>query len=405
MTAPQADLRRALRRAERGRQLTAFLMVLPLLVFLGVVFVAPIATTLVKSVASPDVGAALPQTTAMLLAWDGETAPDEAMAAVLVPEIAAAYAAKTIAGAATRINEEQPGLRSVMMKAGRAATDMQPPYLAALTALDPQWAETGRWRHLQAAATPYTARYLLAVLDLRRDEGGRIIQVAPDQTLYLTYLKRTLVISLSVTLLCIAIGYPVAYFAAHARPGVARVVLACVLLPFWISVLVRTAAWMTLLQKEGVLNALMLKLGLIDSPAELIFNRLGVYIAMVHVLLPFVVLPVYNAMRTIPAAHVMAAMSLGARPFAAFRTVYLPQSLPGVSAGALLVFILALGYYITPALVGGAQDQMLSYLITQFALNLGNWGMASAAAGLLLLTTFIVYFVFQKAFGARGFTV
>lgn len=404
MTAPATDLRRALRRAERGRQVTAFLMVLPLLAFLGVVFVAPIVTTLVKSVASPDVGAALPNTTALLMQWDGRAPPDEAMAAILVPEIAKAYADKSIAGAAARINEEQPGLRSVMMKAGRAAEKMQPPYLAALTDLDPEWAGAARWRHLQAAATPYTARYLLAVLDLQRNDAG-IAAVPPDQALYLTYLKRTLVISLSVTLLCIAIGYPVAYFAAHARPVVARIVLACVLLPFWISVLVRTAAWMTLLQKEGVLNGLMIKLGLIDTPLELIFNRLGVYIAMVHVLLPFVVLPTYNAMRTIPAAHVMAAMSLGARPFAAFRTVYLPQSLPGVSAGALLVFILALGYYITPALVGGPQDQMLSYLITQFALNLGNWGMASAAAGLLLLTTFIVYFVFQKAFGARGFTV
>lgn len=405
MSAPQADLRRAMRRAERGRQLTAFLMVLPLLAFLGVVFVAPIATTLTKSIASPDVSNALPQTSAMLLNWDGTSPPTEDMAAIMVPEIAGAYAAKTIAAAATRINEEQPGMRSVMMRAAREAGEMQPPYLQALTDLDPAWAETERWVHLQATATPYTARYLLAVLDLRRDQGGVIAAVPPDQALYLDYLKRTLVISLSVTLLCIVIGYPVAYFAAHARPVTARIVLACVLLPFWISVLVRTAAWMTLLQREGMVNSFLLKAGLIDAPLELIFNRLGVYIAMVHVLLPFVVLPTYNAMRTIPAAHVMAAMSLGARPFAAFRTVYLPQSLPGVSAGALLVFILALGYYITPALVGGAQDQMLSYLITQFALNLGNWGMASAAAGLLLLTTIVVYVVFRKAFGARGFTV
>lgn len=405
MSVPQADLRRALRRAERGRQLSAFLMVLPLLAFLGIVFVAPIATTLLKSVASPDVSNALPRSSAMLMAWDGTSPPTEEMAAILVPEIAGAYADKTIAGAATRINEEQPGLRSVIMRAARAAPDMEPPYLEALIALDPAWGEIGHWKHFQSAATPYTARYLLAVLDLRRDQDGAVTQAPPDQALYLDYLKRTLVISLSVTLLCILIGYPVAYFAAHAGPVVARIVLACVLLPFWISVLVRTAAWMTLLQREGMVNTFLIKIGLIDAPLELIFNRLGVYIAMVHVLLPFVVLPTYNAMRTIPAAHVMAAMSLGARPFAAFRTVYLPQSLPGVSAGALLVFILALGYYITPALVGGAQDQMLSYLITQFALTLGNWGMASAAAGLLLLTTFIVYVVFRKAFGARGFTV
>jgi putative spermidine/putrescine transport system permease protein len=405
MSAPRSDLRRALSRAERGRQLTAFLMVLPLLAFLGAVFIAPIVTTLMKSVASPDVSAALPESTKMLMAWDGSSPPSEALAEVLVGELAVAYAAKTIAGAATRINEEQTGLRSEIMSAARHAKEMRPPYLQALIDLDPAWAEIERWKFLQSAATPYTARYLLAVLDLQRTHDGLIASVPADQALYLDYLSRTLVISLSVTLLCIVIGYPVAYFAAHARPLTARIVLACVLLPFWISVLVRTAAWMTLLQREGLVNALLLKLGIIDAPLELIFNRLGVYIAMVHVLLPFVVLPTYNAMRTIPAAHVMAAKSLGARPFTAFRTVYLPQSLPGVSAGALLVFILALGYYITPALVGGSHDQMLSYLITQFALNLGNWGMASAAAGLLLVTTFIIYVVFRKAFGARGFTV
>jgi putative spermidine/putrescine transport system permease protein len=405
MSAPHTPLRRALRRAERGRQLKAVLLVLPLLAFLGAVFVAPIATTLFKSVSSPEVSKVLPASAAMLIAWDGRSPPDEAMAAVFIPEIAQAYAGKTIAGAATRFNEEQPGLRSTVMKAARAADTLAPPYLEALVALDPDWAGAERWRHLKAAASPYTARYLLSVLDLRQDGDGGVSAVPPDQALYLDYLKRTLSISLSVTVLSILIGYPVAYFAAHARPVVARIVLACVLLPFWISVLVRTAAWMTLLQKEGIVNSVMLRLGLIDTPVELIFNRLGVYIAMVHVLLPFVVLPTYNVMRTIPAAHVMAALSMGARPFAAFRTVYLPQSLPGVSAGALLVFILALGYYITPALVGGAQDQMLSYLITQFALNLGNWGMASAAAGLLLLTTFLCYFIFRKAFGARGFTV
>ena len=126
---------------------------------------------------------------------------------------------------------------------------------------------------------------------------------------------------------------------------------------------------------------------------------------MIHVLLPFVVLPIYSVMRNINPAHIRAALSLGAPPWKAFITVYLPQSLPGVSAGALLAFILALGYYITPILVGGASDQMLSYLVTQFALELGNWNMAGAAATLLLVSTLISYAIFRMLFGARNFSL
>ena len=185
-----------------------------------------------------------------------------------------------------------------------------------------------------------------------------------------------------------------------AGKTVGRVLFLLVLLPF--SVLVRTAAWVVLLQKEGILNGAMLAVGLISEPKQLIFNRLGVYIAMVHVLLPFLVLPLYSVMKSIPRDHVRAAASLGAGPVSAFATVYFPQTIPGLGAGCLLVFILAIGFYITPALVGGSSDQMISGIISELALGTANWGLASALALLLLCCIAIIYPVFGRYAGATG---
>jgi putative spermidine/putrescine transport system permease protein len=294
-------------------------------------------------------------------------------------------------------------MRSLVMQAARKADTLTPPYRATFAAIDPRWDDIATWRAMRSAAGPLTPRYLLQVLDLEREWDGSIVRVPPDRAVYIGYLARTFWMSIVVTLLCIAIGYPLAFYAAHCRPLARTLVLAAVLLPFLVSVLVRTAAWIVVLQKNGIVNSLLLRLGLVDQPLPLIFDRFGVYVVMVHVLLPFLVLPLYSVMRTIPALHMRAASSLGATPLSAFLSVYLPQSLPGLSAGALLVFILSLGYYTTPALVGGPGDQMLSSLVTEFALEIGNWGMASAAATLLLVSTLISYLVFARLFGARGF--
>jgi putative spermidine/putrescine transport system permease protein len=175
-----------------------------------------------------------------------------------------------------------------------------------------------------------------------------------------------------------------------------------VLLPFWVSLLVRTAAWVVLLQKEGIINGALLSLGLIDQPQQLIFNRIGVYIAMVHILLPFLVLPLYSVMKSIPRNQVRAAASLGANPLSAFLTIYLPQTIPGLAAGALLVFILAIGFYVTPTLVGGSGDQMISGIIAELALGTANWGLASALALVLLCCVGIIYPVFGRYAGATG---
>ena len=177
---------------------------------------------------------------------------------------------------------------------------------------------------------PITDFYLLAALDLRRDANDAIVGAPPEQTVFRSVLVRTLWISAAVTLMCLVLGYPVAFFIAQQPPSRASLLLFLVLLPFWTSLLVRTVAWVVLLQREGILNNLLVSLGLITEPIRMIFNRFAVYVAMVHVLLPFMVLPLYAVMRGVSPTYVRAASSLGARPATAFRRVYLPQTLPGV---------------------------------------------------------------------------
>jgi len=234
-----------------------------------------------------------------------------------------------------------------------------------------------------------------------KSADGSIVGAPPEQRVFRSVLVRTLWISAMVTLICLVLGYPVAYVIASQPPGRAAVLLFLVLLPFWTSLLVRTVAWVVLLQREGVLNSLFLSLGIVNEPLKMIFNRFAVYVAMVHVLLPFMVLPIYAVMRSIPSTYVRAATSLGAKPFTAFRRVYMPQTLPGIAAGCLMVFIQALGYYITPALVGGADDQMISYFIAFYASRTVNWGMAAALSIMLLAATLALYAVYNRLVGVE----
>jgi putative spermidine/putrescine transport system permease protein len=202
-----------------------------------------------------------------------------------------------------------------------------------------------------------------------------------------------------VTLLCIVLGFPVAYLLATQPPRRANLLMILVLLPFWTSLLVRTAAWIVLLQEHGIVNNALIWLGIVDAPIRLIYNRIGVYIAMTHILLPFLILPLYSVMKGIKRSYMQAAVSLGASPTEAFIRIYLPLTLPGIGAGSLLVFILALGYYITPALVGGAADQMISYFIAFYTSDTVNWGMASALGTVLLIATLVLYWVYDRLIG------
>jgi putative spermidine/putrescine transport system permease protein len=241
--------------------------------------------------------------------------------------------------------------------------------------------------------------FLLAAVDLRSDATGAIVAAPKEEAIFVHVLARTLTIAAGVTLLCLVLGYPLAYVLAHAPARIANVLLVFVLLPFWTSLLVRTSAWIVLLQREGVVNSALAQAGLITVPLPLLFNRFAVFVAMTHVLLPFMVLPLYAVMKTIPAVHTRAALSLGATPGTAFWRVYAPQTLPGVGAGVLMVFIQALGYYITPALVGGANDQMLSYFVSFYAAKTINWGMAAALSLVLLTATLALYYLYDRLVG------
>ena len=392
-----------LRTADRRRKLNAFLLVAPLFIFILVIFVLPILSLLYFSVDDPKLPRILPRTAVAVADWDGSQLPDENAYEALVTDIRVAFKAKTAAAIAMRLNYEISGFRSMVMRTGRKVNRIEgPPFKDALIALEKRWGDVTYWRAIKAAGGPFTTRYLLAAIDLQRRWDGSVGLAPPERTIYIDYLKRTFWISFWVLFYCIAIGYPMAYLIASIGKRLSRILLILVLLPFWTSLLVRTAAWVVLLQNKGIVNDILLSLGLTSEPLTLIFNRIGVYIAMVHILLPFLILPLYAVMKNIPGSHMRAAASLGARPLAVFLSVYLPQTLPGLGAGCLLVFILSLGFYITPALIGGASDQMLSYLIAEFATRTGNWGMASAIAILLLISVAILYPVYRGLIGGNG---
>ena len=392
-----------LRTADRRRKLNAFLLVAPLFIFILVIFVLPILSLLYFSVDDPKLPRILPRTAVAVADWDGSQLPDENAYEALVIDIRVAFKAKTAAAIAMRLNYEISGFRSMVMRTGRKVNRIEgPPFKDALIALEKRWGDVTYWRAIKAAGGPFTTRYLLAAIDLQRRWDGSVGLAPPERTIYIDYLKRTFWISFWVLFYCIAIGYPMAYLIASIGKRLSRILLILVLLPFWTSLLVRTAAWVVLLQNKGIVNDILLSLGLTSEPLTLIFNRIGVYIAMVHILLPFLILPLYAVMKNIPGSHMRAAASLGARPLAVFLSIYLPQTLPGLGAGCLLVFILSLGFYITPALIGGASDQMLSYLIAEFATRTGNWGMASAIAILLLISVAILYPVYRGLIGGHG---
>ncbi|HTN67140.1 MAG TPA: ABC transporter permease [Burkholderiaceae bacterium] len=399
-----AQLKRELRKTQWRRKATACALIAPLMLFLLVTFVAPIAILLKRAVDNPEVATALPRTVPELAAWDRTGTPPDGAYVALAGDLATAREQNTVGALARRMNAEIPGARSVVMKTARAMPllDADGKPLAsseirrALIELDRQWGQPEYWQVIAKNASRYSPYYLLASLDLKQDAFGHIRQVDENQSAYRSIFTRTFVISLGVTLCCLLLGYPLAYWLSTMPERRANLFMILVLIPFWTSILVRVAAWMVLLQSEGLVNKTLFSLNLIDAPLELIFNRTGIYISMTHILLPFMILPLYSVMKPIPSTYLRAAISLGSHPFAAFWRVYVPQTYPGVGAGALLVFILALGYYITPALLGGTNEQMVSYYVAYFINVTINWGMACALGALLLAATLVLYGVYRR---------
>lgn len=402
-TADGVPLKVRLKEVERRKQLISLLFVLPLTLFLLAMFVFPILSMSRHAVDNVEFQEAIPQTLQLLKQWDGKGIPDEPIFAMFVKELREVSDPAIVGKLAKRVNYEISASRALILKAGRfARTQKEGPYKEALIANDARWGEPLYWIVFKRNAGPYTDFYFVSSIDRMRNLAGEIVPVPPEQSIFFDVYVRTFWISGLVTVGCLILGYPVAFLLAQVPTRLSNMLMFFVLLPFWTALLVRTTAWMVLLQRHGLINDFLKKLGLIQEPLQLILNLGGILVAMIHVLLPFMILPLFSVMKGIDRQHMRAARSLGANSFLAFYRVYFPQSLPGVSSGCLLVFILALGYYITPRLVGGPADQMISHFIAFYTDELLNWGQASALALVLLAVTMVLYVFYHRFVGIES---
>jgi putative spermidine/putrescine transport system permease protein len=375
-TADGVPLKSALHRVERRAKIRAFVLVMPLLAFLSVTFLYPIAEMLWRSIHDPTISDLLPNTAVAIEAWDGQDLPSEEVFAALAMDMSKAREDRTIGRVATRLNFEKGGLRSTVTRSARTIAKVK-------------------------EIKPYNAVQYLAAVDRRFDDQGNVTMQPEDRQIYVPIFTRTLWMSLLITGLCLLLGFPISYMLATQPLRISNLLMIMVLLPFWTSLLVRTTSWIVILGSEGVLNDIMVAVGIVSDEGriQLIYNQTGTIIAMTQILLPFMVLPLYSVMKTISPTYMRAAQSLGAPRFQAFWRIYAPNTLPGVGAGSLLVFIVAIGYYITPALVGGQTGQMISNFIAFHMQKSLNWGLAAALGGILLGCVLLLYWLYNKIVG------
>ena len=395
-------LKERLAQAERRKKYIAFGMVLPLLIFVVITFAVPIASMLFRSVDNPRMTELAPNLVQALNEWDGTELPSEEVFETAFLDLTAAKEAGTLGRIATHLTYSLSGGRSLILKTKRKFKKIKSgPYREAMIKSDKRWGDINTWGVLKKVSDRYTTRYFLNALDRDFDNGGNIVEKPEEKQIYVTLFMRTLWISLLVTLLTLLIGYPIAYLISTQPPRIGNLLIIMVLLPFWTSLLVRTTSWIVLLQTQGVLNDIMVWLGIISEQGRLqmIFNLQGTLIAMTQILLPFMVLPMYSVMKTIPLYELRASQSLGANPFITFWRIFWPRSIPGIGAGGLLVFVLSVGYYITPALVGGSKGQMISNQIAFHMKSSLNWGLAAAMGSILLIAVLILYWLYDKVVG------
>ena len=406
-TADGISLKLSLQRSLRRKKRNALLLVAPLFIFVLFTFLFPIFNMLYNGVDNKITQSTLPTTVPLLAKWDstsGET-PDEEVYKAFTIDAQKAAEAKTISKLGKRLNYEKSGFSSLFRKTGRKlrkfdAEKLTTTYKENLIKVDKKWGKVATWELLQRESGRYTKSYLLTAFDLE-EKDNEIQWRDDDSRIYLNLFKRTLWLSFIITLLTIVLGYPIAYLLAQLKTSTSNLLMILVLLPFWTSLLVRTSAWIALLQKEGVINDVLVAIGLIgdDGRLAMIHNQTGTIIAMTHILLPFMILPLFSVMKTINPSYVRAARSMGATSFTAFWRVYFPNTIAGIGAGGILVFILSIGYYITPALVGGTEGTLISNFIAYHISESLNWGLAAALGTLLLLLVLALYILYDKIVG------
>ncbi|MGA9435119.1 MAG: ABC transporter permease [Roseobacter sp.] len=527
MAADGRPLKASLNRALRRQKMRALLLIAPLLLFVLITFIAPIADMLFRSIENQIVSDTLPRTTAEIADWDadaGEIPPPEVFNA-LFKDMFIATERKAHTRLGSRLNYELTGVSSLFRKSGRRVDDMgevyqdqfedlnefwkdaenwnpimgsaswlqaqnawneesgaaQPafelndgietllpetaavfqefatfvqteeednlatedPWAVVYAALyedlangadiasysgpgaaelqeaaavvgsfetvdfsaefadvDEDWHSLDVWETIQIYSPQFTSGYFLNAVDMKKSPDGP--EMRPEnQRLHIMLFGRTMFMSLVITFSCILLGYPVAWILANLPARTANLLMILVLLPFWTSLLVRTSAWKVMLQQQGVVNDTLVWLGIVadDSRLALINNQTGTIIAMTHILLPFMILPLYSVMKTIPPSYLRAAKSLGATNWTAFWRVYFPQSVPGIGAGSILVFILSIGYYITPEIVGGTTGTFISNRIAYHISSSLNWGLAAALGAILLAVVLGLYWAYDKVVG------
>jgi putative spermidine/putrescine transport system permease protein len=402
LTSDGLPLAQSLKKAERINKIKAFLLVAPLLFFLLITYIFPIGEMFTRSVDDTMITNMLPKTFKAMESWDEQELPPEEVFSSFLEDYKFLIKNKTQGKLTQRLNKEKNGFNSILKKLKRKMKKFEDGnYKEQVMSVHKRFADVEYWRAIKRTAPPYTiAKYLKAV-DMYVDQNGDIVQVDETRQIYKKLWIRTLEVAFFVTILTFLMGYPIAHLLATIPMKYSNLLMICVLLPFWTSLLVRTASWMILLQQQGVVNDFFVMIGLVadDARPEMMYNKIGTYVAMSQILLPFMVLPLYSVMKTISPSLMRAGKSLGGTPFVSFWKIYFPLTISGIGAGSLLVFILAVGYYITPELVGGASGKLISNQIAYHMKQTLDWSFASAMGLMLLCGVLSIYWIYNKLVG------
>jgi putative spermidine/putrescine transport system permease protein len=402
LTADGIPLEVSLKKAERKNKLKAFLLVAPLLLFLIITYIFPIGDMLIRSVDDREVTNMLPKTFKAMKSWDGQELPSEEVFEAFYFDMKLLIEERREGKLSTQMNFTKNGFKSILKKLRREMKKFdEGNYKEQIMAVHKRWADVEYWRAIKARSPSFTNQKYLKGMDMYTNEKDEIVSVQEDRQIHRILWFRTLEVAFFVTVFCFLMAYPIAHLLATLPMKYSNLLMICVLLPFWTSLLVRTASWMILLQQNGIINDFFVWIGLVseDNRIEMMFNKTGTYVAMTQILLPFMVLPLYSVMKTISPSLMRAGKSLGGTPFIAFWKVYFPLTIPGIGAGCLLVFILAIGYYITPALVGGASGTLISNQIAFHMKSTLDWSFASAMGLMLLTGVLVIYWLYNKVVG------
>jgi len=404
LTTEGIPLKVSLQKSEKRNKIRAFLLVAPLLVFILVTFLIPIGDMLLRSVDDSYINTVFPKTFKEYKKWDRQDLPSEELYKTMFFEVkdSEGYA---IGKASTRMNYAKSGWKSLLKKSKRKFKKIEEgPYKEQMIAIDKKWADMEYWKALGVMVDATTAGYYLNAVDLKYNVDKEVVRQKENRRIYNHTWVKTFKVSILVMIFCLMLGYPISYLLSTLPLKYSNLLMICVLLPFWTSLLVRTVAWMVMLQQKGVFNNLLVMSNIIadENRFKLMYNETATIIVMTQILLPFMVLPLYSVMKTISPNYMRAALNLGASPLHAFWKIYMPNSVPGISAGCMLVFILAIGYYITPELVGGKDGQMIGNWIAYHLKTTLNWGLSAALGAILLGVLTVLYWVYNKLVGIEN---